>query len=99
MSDQQEVGPTNAPAYPARTIGQIRLHGAWRHELAHHCPKSRLFWLTRGTTRITADLHPIMATGLKMLFIPASMLLSIELPTQLQGHVAYFPNLADLELP
>lgn len=99
MSDQQEVGPTNAPAYAARTIGQIRLHGAWRHELAHHCSKSRLFWLTRGTTRITAELHPIMATGPKILFIPASMLLSIELPTQLQGHVAYFPNLADLELP
>jgi len=99
MSDQQEVGPTNAPAYAARTIGQIRLHGAWRHELAHHCPKSRLFWLTRGTTRITADLHPIMATGPKILFIPASMLLSLELPTQLQGHVAYFPNLADLKLP
>ena len=99
MSDQQEMGPTNAPAYAARTIGQIRLHDAWRHELAYHCPKSRLFWLTRGTTRITADLHPIMATGPKMLFIPASMLLSIELPTQLQGQLAYFPNLADLELP
>ena len=34
-----------------------------------------------------------------MRFIPASMLLSIELPTQLQGQLAYFPNLADLELP
>jgi len=40
-----------------------------------------------------------MATGPKILFIPASMLLSLELPTQLQGLVAYFPNLADLELP
>jgi AraC family transcriptional activator of pobA len=58
-----------------------------------------LFWLTRGTIRITAEFHPIMATGPKVLFIPASMPLSLELPTQLQGHVAYFPNLADLELP
>ncbi len=99
MSEQQEVGPFAAPAYAARTIGQTRLHGAWRHELCHQCAQARLFWITRGTIRASADLHPMAATGPKILFIPAGMLFCLELPTQLQGHIAYLPNLADLELP
>ena len=85
--------------FAVSSLGALRLRAGWRSAELHSNPSHRLFWITRGTGRlsvhcITRGFGPNTAV-----FVPAGVTFSIELPTQVQGLLLELPADPFLKLP
>ncbi len=86
-------------AYAVTSLGKLRMAADWRLTTLHSSPKGQLFWFTRGQGRITIGAITRGYGPNTAVFVPASVMMSLELSPRVQGLVLRLPADPMLELP
>jgi len=85
--------------YKVTTLAKMRSDAPWRHATLHSDPRPQLFWFTRGQGRfsigaVTRGYGPNTAV-----FIPAGVMIAVEISAQVQGVLLKLPFDPTLGLP
>lgn len=86
-------------AHSVVSLGKLRMQGAWRLELLHSSPRHRLYWITRGTGRITVNGITRGYGPSTAVYVPARTQIALELPSQTHGLELGLPPDDSLGLP
>ena len=86
-------------SYAVTPLAQLRSRAEWRHATLHSEPHAQLFWFTRGQGRFTIGAITRGYGPRTAVFIPARVMMSLDLPAQAQGLLVKLPVDPTLDLP
>ena len=86
-------------SYAVTPLAQLRARADWRYATLHSKPYAQLFWFTRGQGRFTIGAITRGYGPNTAVFIPSSVMMSLELSTQVQGELVKLPADPSLGLP
>lgn len=86
-------------SYAVTPLAQLRARAEWRYATLHSKPHARLFWFTRGQGRFTIGAITRGYGPHTAVFVPARVMMSLELSTQAQGVLVKLPVDPTLDLP
>ncbi len=81
------------------SLGKLRMREPWRIEMLHSRPEHRLYWITRGQGRVTVNGITRGFGPNTAVFVPTSVQMALELPSQMQGLELCLPAGDALALP
>jgi len=85
--------------YAVTALAQLRSRAEWRYATLHSKPHGQLFWFTRGQGRFTIGAITRGYGPHTAVFIPARVMMSLDLPAQAQGVLVRLPLDPTLDLP
>jgi AraC-like DNA-binding protein len=86
-------------SYAVTSLGQLRMRPTWRVETLHSNPRHHLYWITRGQGRVSVGCITRGYGPNTAVFVPAGMVMSLELPQQIQGLLLRIPPDPGIDLP
>lgn len=86
-------------SYAVMPLAQLRARADWRYGTLHSKPHAQLFWFTRGQGRFTIGAITRGYGPHTAVFIPARVMMSLDLSAQAQGVLVRLPVDPTLDLP
>jgi AraC family transcriptional regulator, transcriptional activator of pobA len=86
-------------SYAVTPLAQLRARAEWRYGTLHSKPHAQLFWFTRGQGRFTIGAITRGYGPHTAVFIPARVMMSLDLSAQAQGVLVRLPVDPTLGLP
>ena len=86
-------------SYAVTPLAQLRSRAEWRYATLHSRPYAQLYWFTRGQGRFTIGAITRGYGPLTAVYIPARVMISLDLSAQAQGVLVRLPVDPTLQLP
>ena len=86
-------------AYAVTPLARLRARAEWRYGTLHSKPHAQLYWFTRGQGRFTIGAVTRGYGPNTAVFIPARVMMSLDLSPQAQGVLVKLPMDPTLGLP